>query len=58
VFQNANIAVDGANALLDPNGHTVIQLQRAVEDLAATAARLRRFAERVDRDPAVLVRGR
>ena len=58
VFQNANIAVDGANALLDPRGPTVIQLQRAVEDLAATAARLRRFAERVDRDPAVLLRGR
>jgi len=58
VFQNANIAIDGANALLDPRGPTVIQLQRAVEDLAATAARLRRFAERVDRDPAVLLRGR
>jgi paraquat-inducible protein B len=58
VLQNANIAVDGANALLDPRGQTVIQLQRAIEDLAATAARFRRFAERVDRDPAVLVRGR
>jgi phospholipid/cholesterol/gamma-HCH transport system substrate-binding protein len=58
VFQNASIAVDGANALLDPRGQTVIQLQRAIEDLAATAARLRRFAERVDRDPAVLLRGR
>jgi hypothetical protein len=29
-----------------------------VDDLAATSARLRNFAERVDRDPAVLVRGR
>jgi phospholipid/cholesterol/gamma-HCH transport system substrate-binding protein len=58
VFQNASIAVDGANALLDPRGQTVIQLQRAIDELAATAARLRRFAERVDRDPAVLLRGR
>jgi len=56
--ENANTAIDGANLLLDPRGQTVIQLQRAVEDLAATSARLRRFAERVDRDPAVLVRGR
>src|SRR6185436_19386424 len=58
VFQNANTAVDGANTLLDPRGQTVIQLQSAVEDLAATTARLRRFSERVDRDPAVLLRGR
>jgi paraquat-inducible protein B len=36
----------------------VSQLQQTVDDLAATAARLRNVAERVDRDPSVLVRGR
>lgn len=56
--QSANSAFDAANGLLDPRGETVIQVQRAVDDLAATAARLRRFAERIDRDPAVLLRGR
>jgi paraquat-inducible protein B len=35
-----------------------MQVERAVEDLAATAARLRDLSERVDRDPAVLIRGR
>jgi paraquat-inducible protein B len=35
-----------------------VQAQRAVDDLAATAARLRNIAERIDRDPSVLVRGR
>jgi phospholipid/cholesterol/gamma-HCH transport system substrate-binding protein len=54
----ANTTLDGANVLLDPNGRTVIQVQRAVDDLAATAARLRDLAERVDRDPSILVRGR
>jgi phospholipid/cholesterol/gamma-HCH transport system substrate-binding protein len=29
-----------------------------VDDIAATAARLRNFSERIDRDPSVLVRGR
>lgn len=57
-LQSANSAFDAANGLLDPRGETVIQIQRAVDDLAATAARLRSLAERVDRDPAVLLRGR
>jgi paraquat-inducible protein B len=57
-LQNANTAVEGANALLDPRGRTVMQVQDAVEDLAATAARLRALSERVDRDPSVLIRGR
>jgi paraquat-inducible protein B len=57
-FKSANTSIDGANALLDPRGRTVIQIQRAVDDLAAAAARLRSFTERVDRDPSVLVRGR
>ena len=56
-FQNVNTAVDGANSLLDPHGRTVMQVQDAVEDLAATAARLRDLSERVDRDPSVLIRG-
>jgi hypothetical protein len=34
------------------------QVQRAVDDVAVAAGRLRNFAERVDRDPSVLVRGR
>jgi paraquat-inducible protein B len=57
-FKRASTALDGANVLLDPRGRTVIQVQRAVDDLAVAAGRLRNLAERVDRDPAVLVRGR
>ena len=56
--KKANTAVEGANVLLDQRGATVIQLQRAVDDLAATSARLRSFAERIDRNPSVLLRGR
>jgi len=57
-LKSASAAFDSANGLLDPRGETVTQVQRAVDDLAATAGRLRNFAERVDRDPSVLVRGR
>lgn len=55
---NANVTLDGTRMILDPQGQTVLQVQRAIDDLAATAARMRNFAERVDRDPSVLVRGR
>ncbi|WP_029012973.1 MlaD family protein [Niveispirillum irakense] len=54
----ADTTLDGANALLDPRGRTAVQIQRAVDDLATTAARLRNLSERIDRDPSVLVRGR
>jgi paraquat-inducible protein B len=54
----ADGALDHTRALVDPQGPMVSQLQQTVDDLAATAARLRNVAERVDRDPAVLVRGR
>jgi paraquat-inducible protein B len=57
-LENANATLDGTRALLDPQGETVLQAQRAIDDLAATAARMRNFAERVDRNPSVLVRGR
>ncbi len=57
-LQNADTAVDGIKVLVDPRGQTVIQVQDAVDDLAATAARLRDLSERVDRDPSVLIRGR
>ena len=57
-LQNADTAVDGINVLVDPRGQTMTQVQDAVEDLAATAARLRDLSERVDRDPSVLIRGR
>ena len=57
-LQNADTAVDDINVLLDPRGQTMTQVQDAVEDLAATAARLRDLSERVDRDPGVLIRGR
>ena len=56
--ESATTAMEGASALLDPHGDTVRQLQDAIDDFAATAARMRNVAERVDRDPAVLVRGR
>jgi paraquat-inducible protein B len=55
---NADTVLEGARAFVDPHSHTAIQARRAVDDLAATAARLRNLAERVDRDPSVLVRGR
>jgi paraquat-inducible protein B len=55
---NADAVLEDTHALLDPRGRTVVQAQRAVDDLAATAARLRNTAERIDRDPSVLVRGR
>jgi paraquat-inducible protein B len=55
---NANVTLDGTRMILDPQGQTVLQVQRTIDDLATTAARLRNFAERVDRDPSVLVRGR
>ena len=54
----ADASLDNTRLLLDPQGPMVLQLQQAVDDLAATAARLRNVAERVDRDPSVLVRGR
>jgi paraquat-inducible protein B len=57
-FKRADTALDRANVLLDPHGRTAIQVQRALDDLAAAAARLRNLAERVDRDPSILVRGR
>jgi len=55
---NADAAIDGARAFVDPNSRTAVQAQRAVNDLAATAARLRNLAERLDRDPSLLVKGR
>jgi paraquat-inducible protein B len=57
-LQATNRALEGANRLLDPHGRTMIQIERAVDDLAATAARLRNLAERADRDPSILIRGR
>ena len=57
-FETANTTLNEANALLDPRGRTMTQVQRAVDDVAVAAGRLRNFAERVDRDPSVLVRGR
>jgi phospholipid/cholesterol/gamma-HCH transport system substrate-binding protein len=57
-LRNADTALDDAHALLDPRGETMLQVQRAVEDLAAAAARVRNLTERVDRDPTILVRGR
>jgi paraquat-inducible protein B len=54
----ADGSLEDTRLLLDPQGPMVSQLQQTVDDLAATAARLRNVAERVDRDPAVLVRGR
>jgi paraquat-inducible protein B len=57
-LESANATLDGTRTLVDPQGETVLQVQRAIDDLAATAARMRNFAERVDRNPSVLVRGR
>ena len=57
-LEATNRALEGANRMLDPHGRTMIQIERAVDDLAATAARLRNLAERADRDPSILIRGR
>ncbi|HEY5896692.1 MAG TPA: MlaD family protein [Burkholderiales bacterium] len=57
-LEKADANLDGVHALVDPHGDTAIQVRRAVDDLAVSSARLRSLAERVDRDPAVLVRGR
>ena len=54
----ADGSLDNTRLLLDPQGPMVSQLQQTVDDLAATAARLRNVAERVDRDLSVLMRGR
>ncbi|HUP05503.1 MAG TPA: MlaD family protein [Caldimonas sp.] len=54
----ADRTLDHTDALVDPQGPMATQLQQTVDDLAATAARLRDVAERVDRDPTVLLRGR
>jgi paraquat-inducible protein B len=55
---NADAVLADTQALVDPRGHTAIQMRRTLDDLAAASARLRNLAERVDRDPSVLVRGR
>ena len=55
---NADAVLEGAHALVEPHGHTAVQAKRALDDLAATAARLRNLAERLDRDPSLLVKGR
>jgi paraquat-inducible protein B len=55
---HADTALAGANTLLDPHGRTAMQVQRAIDDLASAAARLRNLAERVDRDPSILIHGR
>ncbi|HET7362256.1 MAG TPA: MlaD family protein [Burkholderiales bacterium] len=57
-LDRADATLEEAQALLDPRSHSAMQVQRAIDDLAMTSARLRNLAERVDRDPAVLVRGR
>ncbi|HEV3007655.1 MAG TPA: MlaD family protein [Burkholderiales bacterium] len=55
---NADAVLADTQTLVDPRGHNAIQLQRMLDDFAAASARLRNLAERVDRDPSVLVRGR
>lgn len=57
-LERADAALESARALLDPRGPEATEMRRAIEDLAATTARLRNFAERVDRDPSVLLKGR
>ena len=57
-LERADATLEAAHALVDPHGHNAIQVQRTLDDLAAATARLRNLAERVDRDPSVLVRGR
>jgi paraquat-inducible protein B len=57
-LERADATLDAAHTLVDPRGHNAIQLQRTLDDFAAASARLRNLAERVDRDPSVLVRGR
>jgi paraquat-inducible protein B len=57
-LQRADTTLGETGALLDPYGHKMTQVERAIDDLAATAARLRNLAERVDRNPSILVWGK
>jgi paraquat-inducible protein B len=57
-LERADATLEAAHTLVDPRGHNAIQVQRTLDDLAAASARLRNLAERVDRDPSILVRGR
>jgi paraquat-inducible protein B len=57
-LERTDATLEAAHALVDPHGHNAIQVQRTLDDLAHASARLRNLAERVDRDPSVLVRGR
>jgi paraquat-inducible protein B len=54
----ADATLEAARVLVDPRGHNAVEVRRAIDDLVATSARLRNLAERVDRDPSVLLRGR
>ena len=57
-LESADRTLDGTNAIVDPRGQASVQIRRALDDLAATTAHLRNVAERVDRDPSILIRGR
>lgn len=53
----ADAVLADARTLTDPRGQTMMQLQRGVDDLAETAARLREITDRFGQNPGMLLGG-
>jgi paraquat-inducible protein B len=54
----ADASLDGVRVLLEPGSPLTYQLGRTLEELAGAARAVRTLAESLERDPAVLVRGK
>jgi len=57
-LRNTNTTLQRASALLEPDSPTVYRLGKSLDDLSAAARAIRRFAEELERNPSVLVRGK
>jgi paraquat-inducible protein B len=55
---NLNETLGSLQTVVDPEAPVVVGLVRTLEELELTARSLRRVAELLERDPAILVRGR
>ena len=54
----AKAALDNVAMLLDPGAPLVIEAQQSMTDAAAAAFAIRRFAEELERNPSVVLRGK
>jgi paraquat-inducible protein B len=52
------VTLESMRSMMDPNAPLVVSLVRTLEELELTAQSLRRVVELVERNPAVLLRGR